>query len=222
MWMDKMKCKTCSQICVKNGKSGSGEQRYFCSLCKRSYQSNYVYQACKPKVNYKLIALLKEGCGIRSIARLLEISPTTVNDRILFIASKIKQPEIAQGKNYEMDEMCTYVGNKKVRRYVAYALDKQTKQVVSFVVGARTKKTLERLTNTILLSNPKRIFTDKLNIYKSLLPTEIHCTKQYNINHIERNNLTLRTHLKRLNRRTICYSKSSLMLTACLKIYFWD
>ncbi len=221
MWMEKMKCKKCNQICVKNGKSGNGEQRYYCVLCKKSYQGNYIYQACKLQINHRLIALLKEGCGVRSIARLLEISPTTVNDRILIIASNLKQPIITKGKSYEMDEMCTYIQNKKMRRYIAYALDKQNKEVVSFVVGTRTKKTLERLTNTILLSTPKQIFTDKLNIYKGLLPKEIHCTKQYSINHIERNNLTLRTHLKRLNRRTICYSKSILMLIACLKIYFW-
>ena len=222
MWMEKMKCKKCNQICVKNGKSGSGEQRYYCTLCKKSQQSNYSYQACKPKINYQIVSLLKEGCGIRSISRLLFISPTTVNNRIITIASNLKPPLIPKGKTYELDEMCTYIGNKKVRKYIAYALDKQSKQVISFVVGTRTKKTLQHVTDTVLLSNPKQIFTDKLNIYKSLLPEEIHITKQYSINHIERNNLTLRTHLKRLNRRTICYSKSILMLIACLKIYFWS
>ncbi|WP_255539589.1 IS1 family transposase [Flavobacterium sp. CLA17] len=38
---------------------------------------------------------------------------------------------------------------------------------------------------------------------------------------MERKNLTLRTHLKRLNRRTICFSKSLVVFTAVLKIYFW-
>ncbi|WP_343791129.1 IS1 family transposase, partial [Wandonia haliotis] len=38
---------------------------------------------------------------------------------------------------------------------------------------------------------------------------------------IERKNLTLRTHVKRLNRRTICYSKSLLTLSAIMRIYFW-
>ena len=128
---------------------------------------------------------------------------------------------IAMGKEYEVDELCTYIGNKGRKRWVAYALEKKTKKVVSFVVGTRTKKTLELVTKTLILSNATKIFTDKLNIYKSLIPPEIHTTKQYSINHIERMNLTLRTHLKRLNRRTICYSKSILMLVACLRIYFW-
>jgi insertion element IS1 protein InsB len=60
-----------------------------------------------------------------------------------------------------------------------------------------------------------------LNIYQALVPGEIHTSNAYNINYIERNNLNLRTHLKRLSRRTICFTRSLLMLTACLKIYFW-
>ncbi|WP_188464902.1 IS1 family transposase [Marivirga lumbricoides] len=38
---------------------------------------------------------------------------------------------------------------------------------------------------------------------------------------MERKNLSLRTHLKRLNTRSICFSKSKVMLIACLTIYFW-
>jgi hypothetical protein len=47
-------------------------------------------------------------------------------------------------------------------------------------------------------------------------------SKFRNTNHIERKNLSLRTHLKRLNRRTICFSKSLVILSACLRIYFWS
>ena len=125
------------------------------------------------------------------------------------------------GKVYEVDELCTYIGNKNRKRWIAYSLRKDTGEVINFVVGTRTKRILGQVINTLLLSEAKMIYTDKLNIYKSLIPKNIHCTRQYSINHIERNNLTLRTHLKRLNRKTICYSKSILMLTAILKIYFW-
>jgi len=220
--MEKMKCKICNKICVKNGKTKSGNQRYYCVLCKKSFQNNYVYQACKPKINSKLIALLKEGCGIRSISRLLRISSTTTIKRILSISKQITSPPIALGKEYEVDELCTYIRSKNKKRWIAYSLRKDTREVINFVVGTRTKKTVQQIINGLLLSEAKMIYTDKLNIYKSLIPEEIHCTKQYSINYIERNNLTLRTHLKRLSRKTICYSKNLLMLQACLKIYFWE
>lgn len=78
-----------------------------------------------------------------------------------------------------------------------------------------------KIISRLLMADAKRIVTDKLNIYKVLIPKIIHSTKNRGINHIERQNLNLRTHLKRLNRRTICYSKSIVMLEAVLKIYWW-
>ncbi|OYU93847.1 MAG: transposase, partial [Bacteroidetes bacterium B1(2017)] len=46
-------------------------------------------------------------------------------------------------------------------------------------------------------------------------------TKNRATNSIERMNLTLRTHLKRLNRRSIAFSRSVVVLSAVLRIYFW-
>ncbi len=155
------------------------------------------------------------------MSRLLKISPTTTIRKILNISNQLKRPSIVRGKIYEVDELCTYIGNKNRKLWVAYSLRKDNKEVVNFAVGTRTKRMLQQIINSLLLSEAKTIYTDKLNVYKSLIPVAIHCSKRYRINHIERKNLTLRTHLKRLNRRTICFSKSILMLTACLKIYFW-
>jgi len=212
-----MKCNYCKQKCTKEGRQINGKQKYRCKSCYKYQQQHYN----KKVPDQSIINLLKEGCGIRSIARLLKISPTTTIRKILTISSQIKSPSIVMGKMYEVDELCTYIGNKNRKRWVAYSLRKDTKEVVNFAVGTRTKRTLKQIVNSLLLSEAKIIYTDKLNIYNSLIPEEIHCNKQYRINHIERKNLTLRTHLKRLNRKTICFSKSMVMLTACLKIYFW-
>jgi len=92
---------------------------------------------------------------------------------------------------------------------------------VSFSVGKRTNKTLNRVLETLKLSEAKKIFTDRLKNYRYLLDQEMHSVKRFGTNHIERKNLTLRTHLKRLNRRTICFSKSLVIFTAVMKIYFW-
>jgi len=94
-------------------------------------------------------------------------------------------------------------------------------RLVDLKVGGRTKKNLKRVTDTLVLANCKEIFTDGLPLYRDLIPVELHKVKRYGTNHIERKNLNLRTHLKRLNRKTIAFSKSLLMLEACLKIYFW-
>ncbi len=94
--------------------------------------------------------------------------------------------------------------------------------VISFAVGSRTKQTLNQVIQTALLSNPKTIYTDGLLLYKLLIHKTIHKVTRFGTNRIERKNLCLRTHLKRLNRWSICFSKSFLVLSsAMLRIYFW-
>lgn len=120
-----------------------------------------------------------------------------------------------------MDELLTYVKSKNKTVWLAYAIDKTTKQVVSFNIGARTNKTLNVVIKTLLHSEPKSIYTDKLKNYQYLIPNTIHRTTFYGTNHIERKNLSLRTLLKRLQRRTICFSKSIAMLRACVGLHFF-
>lgn len=166
--------------------------------------------------------LLKEGCGVRSMARILGISTKTVQSRMLKISNGIGPPRAFNwGGVYEVDEIWSFIGNKSNVVWVAYALERETKRVVDFIVGKKTKENIQPLINTLLLQNPNRIYTDKLNIYPGLVPKEIHGRSKYGTNRIERNNLTLRTHIKRLARRTICFSKNKSYLVAHLRIYFW-
>lgn len=169
----------------------------------------------------EIVILLKEGCGIRSIGRIPGISAVTVLRRIKTISKQLAKPIISFGKEYELDELCTFVKSKIRKRWIVYAIRKDTKQVVDFAIGRRTNRKLRKITDTLILSNAAKVFTYKLPNYKHLLPATIHSTKYRGANHIERKNLTLRTHLKRLSSRTICFSRSTAMLHACLKIYFW-
>ncbi|MDB5002081.1 MAG: transposase [Mucilaginibacter sp.] len=213
-------CPYCQGMPIKFGKTGT-RQRYRCIACKRVFMNTYINKACCASINNHIVNFLKEGCGIRSIARLLSISINTVISRIKSIANSVIRPIIANGRIYEMDELRTYIKNKDNDCWVIYALDKQTGQVVDMKVGKRNKMNLKRITDTLLLAKCNQVYTDGLTIYKHLLPYAIHKVRRYGTNRIERKNLSLRTHLKRLNRKTICYSKSATMLEACLKIYFW-
>jgi hypothetical protein len=69
--------------------------------------------------------------------------------------------------------------------------------VVSF-----TFKYLKKVLNKN--SETKNIFIDGLKNYRFFIELNIHSVKRFGTNHIEQLNLTIRTHLKRLNRRTIC------------------
>ena len=220
--VDGCKCKGCnSNNIVKNGKTRNGKQRFLCKDCSTSFILDYSYNACNKHVNEQIILFTKEGLGIRSTARVLRISVTTLLKRIISIAANIQQPSIAIGKSYEVDEMRTYIGKKSKLRWIVYALDIETKEVVSFNVGRRTNKTLKRVIQSLELSNAQKIYTDKLKNYRYLIEKKLHNTRIHCTNHIERHNLSIRTHLKRLNRKTISFSRSLVVLVAVLRIYFW-
>lgn len=60
------------------------KQRYLCRSCKRTFVDSYAYKACQANTEQNIKAFLKEGCGIRSIGRLLKISVTTVLKRYCY------------------------------------------------------------------------------------------------------------------------------------------
>ena len=96
----------------------------------------------------------------------------------------------------QMDEQWSYVGNKKNQRSLFFAWEPRYQRVIAHIFGRRTKKTLKKL---IKLVKP----------YGLELPAQSHIISKKLTQSIERNNLTLRTRLKRLTRRTICFSRSA-------------
>ena len=98
---------------IKNGKAASGKQRFLCKSCKRTQIIDYTYKAYLNDTNNTIILLTKEGLGIRSTARIVQISPTTLLKRILTIANAIALRTVSKVKNYEVDEMRRYIKQKK-------------------------------------------------------------------------------------------------------------
>ena len=123
-----MTCKFCGGTCIKNGYQKNGKQRYKCKHCHRKQQADYSYQAYIPELNRTISEYIKEGVGIRGIARLLEISTTTLIKRIISISKNITAPHVTA--NAEVDEIKTFVGRKKDHIWVAYALNRTDNSVV--------------------------------------------------------------------------------------------
>lgn len=217
-----MSCDKCdSNNYIKKGFQNK-KQRYYCKNCKTYFQQEYSYLAYRTSTNLMIKSLLREGCGIRSISRILQISKNTVLSRMLKIARAVKQPGFNKVDcMFEVDELWSFAGNKSNLTWVTYGIERNTKQVIGFAIGRKTTENIRPLINKLLLLQPRRIYTDGLNIYPSLIPKNIHKRFQYCTNRIERLNLTLRTHIKRLNRKTICFSKKEKYLEAHLRIYFW-
>ena len=191
-------------------------------LWKVSTRHLYLLQLYKVEDDSLIKAYNAEGIGIRSMTRIMGYSRNTLIRRILYLASKVKRPFYRETNQiYEIDKLWTFVGRNDPSSFswITYAMNRMTHQVMNISFGSRNKQNLKKVVDSVKMFNPKRIITDKLLAYPNLVKPFPHDTHKYANNHIERGNLTLRTHLKRLSRRTICFSRSQKMLEACILLY---
>lgn len=107
--------------------------------------------------------------------------------------------------------MRSFIGNKNCQRWLWYAWEPQLKRIIAHVFGSRSKKTLCKLLKLLSGFNVAFWCTDGYRAYNDALPTAKYIAGKLYTQRIERENLTLRTRLKRLNRKTLGYSKSSDM-----------
>jgi IS1 family transposase len=166
------------------------------------------------------------GSGIRDTSRVLGVGKNTVistlkdrasevvpvNPHIGFqtLAVEIRQL-IDSAMNVQTDEQSSYVGNKTHQRWLWYAIDAATGAVLSFVLGPRTDAVFEKLYNQLKCFNIKTYYTDDWGSYSKYLPPEKHIIGKQGTQKIENKNLNFRTRIKRLARKTICFSKSELL-----------
>lgn len=160
------------------------------------------------------------GSGIRDISRVLKVSINTVLKTITQQAAQIDEPVVpARVTELEIDEMWSFVGKKENPCWLWYAFDAARKKVVCWQLGRRTDESCRRLLSKLRDCQVMRYCTDELETYQKLLPPARHWIGKDGTQRIERNNLNFRTHLKRLQRETICFSKSEAMHYAVTKLY---
>ena len=111
----------------------------------------------------------------------------------------------------QADEQWSFVRNKKNQRWLWYAIDSATGQILSFVFGRRTDEVCEKLISTLKGFNISKYFTDDWASYAKYIPPDKHVIGKKGTQKIENKNLLLRTRIKRLARKTICFSKSEEM-----------
>jgi insertion element IS1 protein InsB len=111
----------------------------------------------------------------------------------------------------EVDEMWSFVGKKTEPRWLWHALDHGTGKVLAYVFGRRKDEVFLQLKALLTPFRITRYYTDYWGAYERNLPPEVHSPGKRNTQQIERKHLTLRTRLKRLVRKTICFSKSIQM-----------
>jgi insertion element IS1 protein InsB len=124
---------------------------------------------------------------------------------------RVEEPEEAGLEESELDEMWSYVGKKSNPRWLWHAIDRQSGKVLAYVFGRRKDEVFLQLKKLLEPFGIKRYCTDGWGAYERHLPAELHEVGKRKTQRIEQKHLRLRTRIKRLARKTICFSKTEEM-----------
>ena len=119
--------------------------------------------------------------------------------------------DIQKVEEAELDEMWSYVGNKEHPRWLWHAIDHASGEVLAYVMGDHKDCVFVKLKALLEPFGITRFYTDDWGAYERHLWPESHIIGKRHTQRIERKHLTLRTRIKRLVRKTICFSKLEKM-----------
>ena len=223
-------CPFCASIdIVKRGKTSNDKQRYGCrnENCNHStFILDYSYLGCLPEIKERVLDMALNASGVRDTARVLSISPCTVISTLRSVEGSLESVNekvlgaldcnnakvlIVKIDDAEIDEMWSFVGKKSNQRWLWHAIDHETGKILAYVFGRRKDEVFKKLKKLLMPFGIKKFYTDNWGSYERYLPPSKHVVGKTNTQRIERKHLTLRTRIKRLVRKTICFSKSSQM-----------
>jgi len=184
---------------------------------------DYHYKACEPGMTEKIVEMAINSSGIRDTARVLNINKNTVINTLkkkessIVHVNPIFQIPTADARielvceEAEIDEQWSFVEKKANQRWTWYAIDHSTNTILAYVFGKRKDVVFKELKALLEPFKIKRFFTDDWGAYERHIDVDKHEVGKSNTQKIERKNLNLRTWIKRLARKTICFSKSEKM-----------
>lgn len=103
------------------------------------------------------------------------------------------------------------MGSKKNPRWLWHAIDRATGQVLAYVFGRRKDEFFRKLKKLLEPFGIKKYCTDGWGAYERNLSESEHEIGKRKTQRIERKHLNLRTRIKRLQRKTIWFSKTEEM-----------
>jgi insertion element IS1 protein InsB len=115
--------------------------------------------------------------------------------------------------------MWSFVGTKATERWLWHAIDHRSGRVLAYVVGTRKDATFLKLHALLAPFGITRYYTDKVGVYRRHLQPAQHTVGKLSMQKIQRKHLTLRTRLKRLARKTLCFSRSCFMHDLLIGLY---
>ena len=119
----------------------------------------------------------------------------------------------------ETDEFWSFVQSKRDQRWTRYAIERQSGCILAWHNGKRSDKDFLILWDLLKVFDIDKYHTDNWGSYSKYIPPDKHKVGKDSTWKIERKNLNFRTHLKRLARKTICFSKNETVHDNVIGMY---
>jgi transposase-like protein len=104
------------QAQIKDGRNRSGSQRYKCKVCGQRYTPEPQLNGYPDEVRHQALQLYVDGNNLRRIGRHLGVSPQSVANWVnAHAASLPATPQPAENETVELDELFTFIGEKKTK-----------------------------------------------------------------------------------------------------------
>ncbi len=212
-----MKCPNCdSNNIKKNGSIHNKKQKFQCKDCGRQFIENptkkYVTQE-----QWELVdKLLLEKIPIAGISRVTGISEPWlqryINKKYEEIEKAIDIKKKRGPLTIQCDEMWSFVQNKKNKKWLWFALDVDSREIVGAYIGSRDRSGAQGLWDSLppVYRQCAVTFTDFWRAYDDIFPFNRHRSvgkDSGKTSYIERFNLTVRQRVSRLVRKTLSFSK---------------
>jgi len=212
------------------------KRRLRCLTCKKYITSGGKSWFINEEQIKLINALLLERLSLRGICRVVQVSLSWLlkyisklydeqSDDLNYRRNKDNRGQASlQLIDSELDEMWSFVGKKKNKQWIWIALDRKTRQVITFHIGDRSKKSAQQLWDNLpnFYKENGQFYTDDWDAYKAVFPAEKHISSKNkkDTNHIERLNLTIRSRCSRLVRKSLSFSKKLEHHIGALKYFF--
>ncbi|MGL4880262.1 MAG: IS1 family transposase [Waterburya sp.] len=225
-----MQCPECKSTHInKNGKK-RGKQNYICVDCQRQFIDDYQEsQGYSDNIRHECLTMYVNGMGLRAIGRVKKIHHTTILNWLKQVGELLPDayaPETIPQVG-ELDELETFIGCKKNKIWLWTAVNHFEQGILGWVLGDHSAETFKPLWKIVAKWKCYFYVTDGWKVYPNFIPDGDQIVSKTYMTRVEGENTRLRHYLARLKRKTLCYSKSEVMLRHSIRLLihylkFWD
>jgi len=229
-------CPTCGSVKYKrNGHIHNGKQNHQCKDCGRQFVQDFDHYRISAETRALIERLLVERISLRGMCRAVGMGLKWLLGFLVTCVEALPdhlhvQPIARSGTvmlrrlEVEADEMASFVQKKANKQWIWIAMDAQSRQVIAFHVGDRSRRSAKRLWAKIphVYRQHATFDTDQYVVYEGVIPAAQHRAVSKlarKTNHIERFNNTLRQRVSRLVREALSFSKKLANHIGAIKLF---